>query len=108
MLEKKSPNALITVLEILVGALRGVDLATNVDVEIYLKKFDGFYSSMSKVDYKSIPYHRAETWSTVLAALDNDFRDPELAEFIPYVAFTWKVIKLVVICRDEKTVEDSI
>ena len=63
---------------------------------------------MSNVDSKSIPYHRAETWSTVLAALDNDFRDPELAEFIPYVAFTWKIIKLVVICRDEKTVEDSI
>ena len=53
-LEAKDTQPLVRMMEALVGTLRNVEKASNVDVELYMKKHEGLIYKMNKLDPASI------------------------------------------------------
>lgn len=60
-LEKKSNEAGVYVLEALVGTMRGMKMADNLSVELYLKKHEGFMMGLKRVYFGNLnPIHCEE------------------------------------------------
>lgn len=80
-LENTDVEPLTLVLESIVGALRNVETASNVDVELYLKKFEGFMYSMGKVDPHKVKKSHAQTWMMVVEQQKDAFTNIDNPKF---------------------------
>ena len=53
-LEKKCNDAVVYVMEALIGLMRGTKKADNMSVELYTKKYEGFMMGLNRIDIKKM------------------------------------------------------
>jgi len=68
-------------LEALVGLLRNSKEASNVDVEMYIKKYDNLVFKLNKVDPALVSEEVANKHFDTLKVINKCFTDPENESF---------------------------
>lgn len=108
-LEKDSHPHLVTVLETFVAQLRAKDRSSKEDVELYLRKYDGLSTSMSKLDTRDIPGEYEKVYVKNLDSVKAHFKEGGENEiYIPYFDFAHFTNRLLALTTEEKQIEAKI
>ena len=102
--EKKSDELPVKLMETFVACLRGKESSGPEDVELYLKKHAGLMCACNNLDPKNISRPLAKIYLDKLKEMNDDIKDPQYANFVPYYVWLDTVCKLVKLGVEERQV----